>query len=89
MDTINLLTNVSIAALLILVFYLLARQAFPILDRMASALTKHLAGMDASQRNVADTLEDIRIALETDMRLRGHDPIPRKRDRQPPNDDTA
>jgi hypothetical protein len=86
-DNISLLTNLSIAALLIIVGYLIARQALPILDRIANAMTKHLAGMDTSLRDLKDTVEDIRVMIETDQRTRGQDIGARTRHRRPPPDD--
>ena len=87
MDNLSLITNLSLAALLIIVGYLLARQALPILDRMATAMTKHLAGIDTALRGINDTLEDLRIMLETDMRVRGHDPVTRRHERRNPPDE--
>jgi hypothetical protein len=86
-DNINLLTNLSIAALLIIVGYLIARQALPILDRIANAMTKHLAGIDTSLRDFKDTVEDIRAMIETEQRTRGQDTGFRTRHRRPPSDE--
>lgn len=86
-DNISLLTNLSLAALIIIVFYLLARQALPILDRIATALTKHMARMDAAQTGINDTLEEIRNMLDADMRMQGHKSFTHRRDRRPPLDE--
>jgi hypothetical protein len=87
MDNLSLLTNVSIAALLIIVGYLLARQALPILDRMATALTQHLASMDKSQAETKDAIVQIKALLEVIQQKQGRDAgTQRSRYRRPPPD---
>ena len=86
MDTLNVLTNISIAALLILVGYLIFRQTLPILDRMATAITTHLGNIDRNIGEITMAVQQLVRLTEDEQHARGRD-TGRQRGRTPPADD--
>jgi hypothetical protein len=64
------LANISIAGLMLILGFLLARQAIPILDRLATASAEHLNGIEHEVHLLKSAVERIEQLYEDDLQLR-------------------
>ena len=77
------LTQLSIATLALILGYLLLRQAMPILDRIASAISQNLSNIARDQRELTEVLERIEALYEADLNRQGRGDLHvRKRQRR-------